>query len=407
MFEERQLTIPYRMALAGGWIDQPFISELDPAPPGSMVVVALEPEFRFMDRCGMGTSTRKVAMRLWGGRLPDGDPAQLVRTLYAAENEGRSDPSGSQDMAGLVYPGISRLDYDSAHEGGRFPVRVESCNDPEVTHWLETVMHILPVAPRPEGYGPLGEKRLEPKWIRRLGQSGKDCYDAILAMDTRTLGESMNECMRCWEALLPNTVRHPSLSVDLTGILADYQARYDGAMYSGCGGGYLYVVSHGQVPGSTGMKIREISGRRRAPGKKVVVTGCFDWFHSGHVRFFEEVSRLGDLYVVVGSDVNVRLLKGEGHPMFPQEERRYIVQAIRYVKKAFVSSGHGWVDAEPEIELIRPDIYVVNEDGDNIEKREFCRAHGIEYVVLRRIPREGLPPRSSTELRERRSTNDE
>jgi len=87
--------------------------------------------------------------------------------------------------------------------------------------------------------------------------------------------------------------------------------------------------------------------------------------------------------------------------MFPQEERRYIVQAVRYVKQALVSSGRGWVDAEPEIELIRPDIYVVNEDGDNAEKREFCRAHGIEYVVLKRIPKEGLPPRSSTELRGR------
>jgi cytidyltransferase-like protein len=133
--------------------------------------------------------------------------------------------------------------------------------------------------------------------------------------------------------------------------------------------------------------------------KKEVVTGCYDWFHSGHVRFFEEVSGLGDLYVVVGSDQNVRLLKGEGHPIFPQEQRRYVVQSIRYVQQALVSSGSGWMDAEPEIALIKPDRYVVNEDGDVPEKRKFCEERGIEYMVLKRIPKEGLSRRQSTDLR--------
>jgi cytidyltransferase-like protein len=133
--------------------------------------------------------------------------------------------------------------------------------------------------------------------------------------------------------------------------------------------------------------------------RKVIVTGCFDWLHSGHVRFFEETSALGDLYVVVGHDANVRLLKGEGHPMFGQNERRYMVQAIRYVKQALISTGHGWMDAEPEIARIRPDIYAVNEDGDKPEKQAFCREHGLEYVVLKRQPKEGLPKRQSTILR--------
>ena len=110
--------IPYRMAFAGGWIDQPFISRKNPSPPGSMVVVGLVPTFRFMDRCGMGTSTRKVAIKLWGGQLPDTDPAKLVKELYAAENIGRPEPSGSQDMAGVIYPGINRLDYDVDFEDG-------------------------------------------------------------------------------------------------------------------------------------------------------------------------------------------------------------------------------------------------------------------------------------------------
>jgi cytidyltransferase-like protein len=137
-----------------------------------------------------------------------------------------------------------------------------------------------------------------------------------------------------------------------------------------------------------------------APGrKKAIVTGCYDWLHSGHVRFFEEVSELGDLYVAVGNDANVRNLKGEGHPLFPQEERLYMVQAIRYVTQAMPTSGWGWMDAEPEIAWLKPEIYAVNEDGDKPEKREFCAQHEMEYVVLKRLPKEGLPRRQSTDLR--------
>jgi hypothetical protein len=248
--------IPYRMAFAGGWIDQPFVSQHNPSPPGSMVVVALEPTFRFMDRAGMATGTREVATKLWNGELPDRDPAALVRELYAEENRGKPEPSGSQDMIGLIYPGVSRLDFDYRHEGGLFPRHIESNNDPRIARWLEQVIHIIPVAPRPPGYNPLGIKNLDRGWIERLGRSGKDCYDAILRQDAPALGASMNECMKCWEALLPHTVRHPTVTVDLAGLLQFYQANYAGAMYSGCGGGYLYVVSEQPVPGAFGVSLR-------------------------------------------------------------------------------------------------------------------------------------------------------
>ncbi len=248
--------IPYRMALAGGWIDQPFISRLNPAPPGSMVVVAVQPAFRFMDRCGLGTSTREVARRLWGDHLPERDPAVLVKELYQAENAGKAEPSGSQDMAGLIYPGINRLDYDCDFEDGYFPVHVESNNDPAVAAWLEQVLYILPVAPRPLGYNPLGLKNLDPDWIARLGWSGRDCFAAIGRRDLQALGRSFNDCMECWEAILPHTVRHPNLQVDLMEILACYQAQYPGAMYSGCGGGYLYIASEQPVPGAFHARIR-------------------------------------------------------------------------------------------------------------------------------------------------------
>ncbi len=133
--------------------------------------------------------------------------------------------------------------------------------------------------------------------------------------------------------------------------------------------------------------------------RRVVVTGCFDWLHSGHVRFFEEVAGHGELYVVVGHDANVRLLKGEGHPRFSQDHRRYMAGSIRHVHQALISSGSGWMDAEPEIAAIGAQVYAVNEDGDKPEKREFCRTHGLEYLVLKRVPAAGLPRRSSTDLR--------
>jgi hypothetical protein len=252
--------IPYRMAFAGGWIDQPFVSRLNPEPPGSMVVVGLEPDFRWMDRCGMAGGTRRVAMRIWGGVLPREDPTVLVRSLYAAENENLTEPSGSQDMIGLIYPGVNRLDYDADYEGGIFPRHIESNNDPGVAKWLERVIHVLPVGPRPPGYNPLGVMNLDPKWIARLGRTGRECYDAIVGMDASALGKSMNDCMECWEAILPRTVRHPCISIDLVGIQRFYRERYQGAMYSGCGGGYLFVVSEEPVPGSFCVHIRTAEG---------------------------------------------------------------------------------------------------------------------------------------------------
>jgi len=248
--------LPYRLALAGGWIDQPFVSQRNPSPPGAMVVVCVEPEFWFMERAGICIGTRNIALKLWNGGLPDGDPEQLVQQLYEEENRGKAEPSGSQDMIGLVYPGVSRLDYDFTHRGGIFPRHVESNNDPQVARWLESVIHILPVNQRPEGYNPLEIKNVDRDWIGRLGHSGRDCYDAIAAQDIAALGESMNECMRCWEAILPGTVRHRTIQIDLMALLDYYQSRYPGAMYSGCGGGYLYVVSEDRVPGAFGIKVR-------------------------------------------------------------------------------------------------------------------------------------------------------
>lgn len=249
-------SIPNRLQLAGGWIDQPFVSRWNPKPPGSMVVVQIEPNFRPMDRSGIASGTRAVATKLWQGKIPKRPFDALVRELYDAENRGKSAPSGSQDMIGLIYPGVNRLSYDYKVHGGIFPVRIESCNHARVAKWLGNVLHLIPVEPRPEGYNPLGKKNLRPQWVKRLGQSGWDCYDAIVKMDAKKLGASLNLNMKCWETLLPRVVRHPLIRVDLMGLLKAYQRQYLGAMYSGCGGGYLIIVSENAVPGAFKVNVR-------------------------------------------------------------------------------------------------------------------------------------------------------
>ncbi len=160
----------------------------------------------------------------------------------------------------------------------------------------------------------------------------------------------------------------------------------------------LNVVKDAQLEGFPELGLHRAQAEPAAR-KKVIVSGCFDWLHSGHVRFFEEVSALGDLYVVVGNDANVRFLKGAGHPLFSQDERRYMVQAVRYVTQALISTGWDYLDYAPQVDLIRPDMFAVNEDGDRPEKRQLCREKGIQYVMLKRVPKVGLPRRESTKLR--------
>ncbi len=249
--------LPYRLQMAGGWIDQPFVSEVNPEPPGSMVVVSMRPTVKYMERSGMATGTRRVAQELWGDEIPTGRrPEELVRELYRAENEGQAEPSGSQDMCGLIYPGISRLDYDASIEGGWFPSRVESTTDAGVVAWLESVLHLVPIGERPDGYNPLLTRNLDPAWVARLGASGAACYEAIVTNDLAALGQSLNETSQAWRAVLPNVYEHDTITADLWGLLEGYMSAYPGAMQSGCGGGYIIVASAEPPAGSSRISVR-------------------------------------------------------------------------------------------------------------------------------------------------------
>ncbi|MDE6161560.1 MAG: adenylyltransferase/cytidyltransferase family protein [Muribaculaceae bacterium] len=133
--------------------------------------------------------------------------------------------------------------------------------------------------------------------------------------------------------------------------------------------------------------------------KKVFVSGCYDMLHSGHVAFFKEASRYGDLYVGIGSDATILELKNR-KTVYSEKERLYMVKAIRHVTDAFINPGAGMMDFVETVNRVRPDIFVVNSDGGSDLKREFCRERGIEYVVLERVPEDGLEARSTTSLRQ-------
>lgn len=243
---KKELKFPYRVCLAGGWIDQPWVSEIS---PGSVVVAQIWPTIDFNDRSGMATSSRRVGIELWGDQLPEGDPVRNAKLLFGAENPPGSEYiSGSQDHIGLLVPGISRLDYN----GKFWPEHIETIQDAETCEWLSKILHFAPLQPRPEGYNPISEKRLTREIVKRLGESGKNCFEAILKKDVKLLGESMKETFLCWREMLPFTVPDWVKSE----VETNYFSKYPGAITSGSGGGYVVFPSEENVDGTIKIKVK-------------------------------------------------------------------------------------------------------------------------------------------------------
>jgi len=241
---KKELQFPYRLCIAGGWVDQPWVSEIY---PGSVVVAQLWPTIEFNDRSGMATSSRKVAIEIWGNKYPDGDPKKNAQLLFGAENPpGTKHVSGSQDHLGLLCPGINRLFY----EGRYWPKRIDSTIDPIICEWLSSVIHLIPLEPRPLGYDPLLKKNLAMDLVKQLGESGDLCWKSILNMDVIGLGKAMKQSFEMWEMILPATV--PGWVKKE----AQKYTCYPGLITSGSGGGYLMIASEKEVQGAIKIKVR-------------------------------------------------------------------------------------------------------------------------------------------------------
>jgi cytidyltransferase-like protein len=243
---KREMRFPYRLCLAGGWIDQPWVSEIH---PGSVVVAQIWPTMDFNYRSGLATSSRECAIKLWGNRYPEGNPAENAKLLFGAENPpGTKYVSGSQDHLGLLMPGVNRLYY----KGGYWPDKIDSTVDASVCEWLSGVIHLVKLEPRPEGYDPLMEMHLEKSLVRELGEAGNLCWESILRKDITRLGKSMTDTFLSWKKILPNTVPDSIFKEVETKFLTNYP----GAITSGSGGGYVIVVSDQPVEGAIKVRVR-------------------------------------------------------------------------------------------------------------------------------------------------------
>lgn len=243
---KREMRFPYRLCLAGGWIDQPWVSEIH---PGSVVVAQIWPTLDFNDRSGLATSSRKVGIEIWGDRYPDSDHERNAKLLFGAENPpGKKYISGSQDHIGLLYPGINQLCYN----GDYWPERIESTTDKDICDWLSDVLHLVPLEPRPEGYDPLKVMNLEKPLIRELGEAGDMCWEAILKKDIIGLGKGLTNTFLSWKKILPLTVPDWVMMEMET----KYFPNFPGAITSGSGGGYVIVASDHEVDRAIKIRVR-------------------------------------------------------------------------------------------------------------------------------------------------------
>ena len=243
---KRDMRFPYRLCLAGGWIDQPWVSEIH---PGSVVVAQIWPTMDFNNRSGLATSSRDFGIKIWGDRYPNGNPLENAKILFGAENPpGTKYVAGSQDHLGLLLPGVNRLHYN----GDYWPDYIQSSVDKEICDWLTGVIHLVPLKHRPDGYDPLKEMHLEKHFIRDLGDAGDRCWESILKKDISGFGKALSDTLISWKKILPLTVPDDIMKEMET----IYFSEYPGAITSGCGGGYIIVVSENEVPGEVRIKVR-------------------------------------------------------------------------------------------------------------------------------------------------------
>jgi cytidyltransferase-like protein len=238
--------IPFRLDLAGGWLDQPFVSKHHPGP---VITLSIEPDFEFNNRSGMSSSTRKKAMEIWGYNLPDEDPEKLARILFSFENPpGKKEISGSQDSIGIVFPGMNKLNYD----GEYWPVSIEPCRDAEILLWLESRLYFIPLAPRKPGFDVLSNTNISAREAKRLAMAAENTWSSILEKDAQAFGNYFRSSFEAQAAMFPNMI-NPAVQETINA----YSNEALGWKLSGAGGGgYLVLVSEKPVSGAIRIRIR-------------------------------------------------------------------------------------------------------------------------------------------------------
>ncbi len=238
--------LPYRLDLAGTWIDQPMLSKIK---PGWAITISLEPIIEYNERSGMSTSTRNAAKRLWPYQLPLDKPEKLAEMLFRYENEpGRSIISGAQDAIGICVPGLVRHYYNGVY----WPAKIERINDEAILNWLEQHLYLVTLWPRPDGTDLLINTNVTPQNIDKLTLAADHCWEAILAQNTQAFGKAVTESFNAQVAMFPNMV-----DAKIMEVIDSYKSDVLGWKLSGAGaGGYLALVSDKPVKNAMKLKIR-------------------------------------------------------------------------------------------------------------------------------------------------------
>lgn len=242
----KECRIPYRVDLAGGWLDQSFVSACCAGP---VLTISIEPEYEFNDRSGMATSSRKKAVELWQTDIPEGDKVKLAKTLFCFENPpGTKYISGSQDSLGIVLPGLNKLEYN----GDYWPESIESNTDPELLKWIEERIWLYPLYPRRASYDVLANTHVTPENVKALSDAARACWNAIIARDTAAFGEQVRKSFEAQIAIFPNMVYD-----DIREQIDRHRDSVLGWKLSGAGGGgYLMFVSEKPVKNAIQVHIR-------------------------------------------------------------------------------------------------------------------------------------------------------
>jgi len=245
-----ECTIPYRIDLAGGWLDQPWVSEHYPGP---VLTASIEPGYDFNNRSGMATSTRKKAVELWKTALPAGAPEQWAKVLFGYENlPGTMEIAGSQDALGIMLPGLNKLNY----AGGYWPGSIESVHEEEIISWLESHLYLVTLGPREFGYQVLADTRITSEGARALAEAAEGCWQAILSRDLPAFGACFRRSFEAQIAMFPNMADEAVFRT-----IEQYRSQALGWKLSGAGGGgYLVLVSDRPVERAIQVKIRRKDG---------------------------------------------------------------------------------------------------------------------------------------------------
>lgn len=239
--------IPYRLDLAGGWLDQPFVSKYY---PGAVLTISIEPDIEFNDRSGMSGSTRRKAVELWHTDIPDGDPHILARTLFCVENPpGTNYVSGSQDSIGIVFPGLNRLDYVS---GEYWPHKITTVVDADKLDWIEQRLWFITLPPREGNFNVLDETNISTVGAEALAKAADDVWESIMAKDSIKFGASFRSSFEAQVAMFPLMK-----SKAVTETIDIYKDKALGWKLAGAGGGgYLVLVSEDLVENAVQIRIR-------------------------------------------------------------------------------------------------------------------------------------------------------